>query len=55
MMDAVMPYLGEISLGVCAGICTVAYWMDARYRRRRTAWLYAKMSPLSRSTTERRD
>lgn len=62
MLDCILPYLGEALLGVCAAICTVAYWLDARrrggVRRRRlfrAVWPYAKMRPLSRSTTERRD
>lgn len=59
MLDCILPYLGEALLGICAAICTVAYWLDARRRgsrgRRRTVFFYAKMRPLSRSTTVRRD
>ena len=45
-MLSCLSCLGDVFLGLCAGVCAVAYWLDARY---------AKMRPLSRSTTERRD
>ena len=56
MLDSVLSVLGDVFLGLCAGVCAVAYWLDARRRSsRKNGILYAKMRPLSRSTTERRD
>ena len=56
MLDSVLLVVGDVFLGLCAGVCAVAYWLDARRRSfRKNGFLYAKIRPLSRSTTERRD
>lgn len=59
MLDFVISNLGYIFLGLCTGVCALAYWLDARRRnlpnRRKGVLHQAKMRPLSRSDTVKRD
>ncbi len=54
-----LTLFGEIAMGVCAAVFVVAYWVDARrrdpHKHSRILAVYAKIRPLSRSTTESRD